>query len=120
MVNVKTIEIGRRKDGRLQQLLLGRDGSRPGAAAEVRVGEGGRHATLRGADEESFLDEKGLEDVLDRVALLADGGRQRVEPDRPTGELVDDGEKQCTVHLVEARLVDVEEPERVPGDVARD
>src|SRR5207249_2257602 len=92
----------------------------PRPASEVRVGEGGRHPALRGADEEPLLDEEGLVDVLDRVPLLPDRGRERVEADRPAGELVDDGEEQRAVHLVEARLVDVEEPERVPRDLTRD
>src|SRR6266850_7323669 len=105
----------RRTTGELQQLLLGRGRRHVGAAAEMRIRQRRRHPTLRGADEETFLDEERLVDVLDRVPLLADRRRERVEPDRTPRELVDDGEEERAVHLVEARFVDVEEPERVPG-----
>src|SRR5438477_4206224 len=102
-----------------QQLLLRRHG-RPRPSAEVRVGEGRRHPALRRPREESFLDQEGLVDVLDRVALFADRGGERVDAHGSAGELVDDGEKQRAIHLVEAGLVDVEESERVARDGARD
>src|SRR5262249_58988567 len=64
------------------------------AAAEVRARPRRGDATLRRARQEALLDEVGFVDLLDGVALLADGGRQRVQPDRTARELVDDREQQ--------------------------
>src|SRR5689334_8432903 len=61
--------------------------------SEVAVGALGRHPALRGPGEKALLDEIRLVDVLDRVALLPDGRRERVETDRPAAELVDDREE---------------------------
>ncbi len=58
--------------------------------SEVFVGARGRDAAARRAIEEADLDQIRLVDVLDRVLLLADRGRQAVEPDRAAAELVDD------------------------------
>src|SRR5262249_45642166 len=72
------------------------------AAAEVRACPRRGDAALRRTRQETLLDEVRLVDLLDGVALLADGGRQRVQPDRTARELVDDGEQQRAVHAIEA------------------
>src|SRR5206468_6017969 len=104
----------------LQQLLLRGGRRRAHPPPEVRVRERRRDAPLRRAREEALLDEEGLVDVLNRVALLADGRGERVDPDRPAAELVDDGEEEGAVHLIEPRLVDVEQGERIARDGPRD
>ena len=63
-----------------------------------------------------MLEEVGLVDVLDRVGLLADRRREGVHADRPAAELLDDGEEEAPVDLVEAVGVDLEEGEGVAGD----
>src|SRR5689334_6836014 len=63
------------------------------APAEVPEGPLGHDSPLRRPSEKSLLDEVRLVDVLDRVALLPDRGRERIEPDRPAAELVDDREQ---------------------------
>ena len=60
-----------------------------------------------------MLEQVGFVDVLDRVRLLADRRRQRVDADGAASELLDDGEQQPAVDVVEAVGVDVEERERV-------
>src|SRR5207249_5584637 len=115
---VKTKKRGRRRPGNsLEELLLRPSRRRRvDAPAEVRVGERGGDPALRRAHQVAFLDEEGLVDVLDGVALLGDRSGERLDPDRTPREAVDDGEQQRAVHLVEARLVDVEEAEPVARD----
>src|SRR5262249_24280260 len=94
-----------------------------GAAEEVRGRAGGDEpemsvsrergdAAARGALQVALLDQEGLEDVLDRVGLLADGVRQVLHPDRPARELLDHREQELAVHEVEAERVDVEHAQR--------
>jgi hypothetical protein len=86
------------------------------------VGERGRLAAARGALEEAFLDQERLVDVLEGRRLLAHHHRQRAEPHRATLVLGDERFEQAAVHLVQAALVDLEEPERLArhrqGDAA--
>ena len=72
-------------------------------------------AAARRAVEEADLQQVGLVDVLDRVGLLADRGRQRVHAHRAAAELLDDREQQLAVDLVEAVGVDLEQRQRVVG-----
>src|SRR5262249_39695094 len=79
------------------------------------VRERRRHATLRRPLEKSLLDQERLVDVLDRVPPLAHRRGERVDPDRPAAELVDDREEERAGPLVESRLVDRRQPKPVPG-----
>ena len=79
------------------------------------VGAPGGRPAARGAVEEAELQEVGLVDVLDGVGLLGDGRSQGVHADRPAPELVDDGQKESAVHLVEAVGVDLEQRQGVRG-----
>src|SRR5262249_39808201 len=74
----------------LKQLALARRPLRR-VAVEVLVGEARGDAAPRRAVEEADLEEIGLVDVLDRVGLLADRGRERAHADRPPPALVADG-----------------------------
>src|SRR5512146_2548935 len=76
--------------------------------AEMPVTGDRRHAAARRALKVTLLDEIGFEDVLDRVALLADRGRQVIDTHRSAAELLDDREQQLAVHHVEPDRVDVE------------
>src|SRR5207247_10231617 len=89
-------------------------------AAEMRGGERAVDRARRRSHQVAFRDEDRLVDALDGVALLGHRGGERLDPDRPSREAVDDGEQQRAVHLVEARLVDVEEPEPVARDGSAD
>ena len=79
---------------------------------EVRVGGRRRGAPARRALEHAQLEQVGLVDVLDRVLLLADGDRERREPDRAAGELHADRAQDLAVEAVEPELVDLEQLER--------
>src|SRR5687768_10833954 len=87
-----------------EELLLRTRGPRH-LPLEVVVGELRRDSAPRRAVEEPDLQQEGLVDVLDGVGLLADRRRQRAHPHRPAAELVDDGEEQLAVDLVEPVLV---------------
>src|SRR5258706_12826994 len=85
-----------------KQLLLVRAGPAFGQGArEVLVRAPGRDAPPGRAVDEPDLQEEGLVDVLDGVRLLADGRGQRAHAHGPAPELVDDGEEELAVHLVE-------------------
>ena len=69
----------------------------------------GQDPAARGPLDQALLEQVGLEDVLDRVGLLADGDREGREPDRPAGELLGDRREQLAVVAVEAGAVDLEQ-----------
>src|SRR5437763_1813550 len=71
------------------------------------IGGERRHAAARRALQVALLDEVGLEHILDRLGILADGVREIVEPHRAARELLDHREEQLAVHDVE--------PERAAG-----
>ena len=47
----------------------------------------GEQAAARGALQEALLDQKRLDDLLDRVARLGQRRRDRLDPDRPAAVL---------------------------------
>src|SRR5205823_14748252 len=88
--------------------------------AEMTIRKRGSDPAAIGALEESLLDQERLEHVLDRVALLADRGREIVDADRSAGELVEYAAQKLPVHHVQARRVDVEHRQRGVRDFSRD
>src|SRR4051812_35419548 len=78
------------------------------------------HPTAWRALEETFLKQVRLIDVLDGVLLLAERHRQGVDPDRAPVELLDDREQEPPIHQVQSALVDLEQAQRLAGDVAID
>src|SRR5215204_129525 len=79
---------------------------------EVGVGALGRDAAARSPLEQAALEQVGLVDVLDRVALLPHGDRERGETDLPAGEVRADRGEDLAVETVQALVVDLEEVER--------
>src|ERR1700749_2068513 len=75
--------------------------------AEVREGRGGRRAPAPRALDQPFLQQVGLVDVLDRVLLLADGDRERREPNWAALELDADRAQDLAVESIETALVDL-------------
>ena len=76
---------------RVSSRASAQSGQRSGRAierAEVLVGGRHRDPAARRADQQALLDEERLVDVLDRLGLLADGDRQRRQPDRTAAELL--------------------------------
>jgi hypothetical protein len=84
----------------------------------MTVGMHGRDAPARGPLEHAELQQVGLVDVLDRVALLAHRDRQRREPHGPARELLADHAQDLAVQPIQSELVDLEQLERGLCDLA--
>src|SRR5688572_33342769 len=69
-----------------------------------------------GAGDEAELNEEGLDDIFDRVAGLAEAGRERFHPDRATAVKIGDHGQVAPVHGVEAEAIDLQTVERAVGD----
>ena len=76
--------------------------------------------SARRALHEALLDKIGLDDILDRVARLRQRRRDRLDPDRPAGEVFCDHDEVAPVERVEAVRVHLERKERVIGDLLGD
>ena len=85
--------------------------------AEVVVGQGGDFASAGSAFQESFFDQVGLVDLLDRAGIFAEGCGDGGQSDGASVEFLDDGVENLVVDLVEAIAVDVEGFEGIAGDV---
>src|SRR5690606_38724703 len=81
---------------------------------EMPVGELRGHPAARRALDVTLLDQVGLDHVLDGTAFLAHRRRQAVGADRTTVELLDDGQEQAAVHVVEAVAIDAEHVQGLP------
>lgn len=78
-----------------------------------------QQAPARRPLDETLLQQERLDDLLDRVARLRERGGDGLDPDRPTAEIDRDGRQIAPIHLVEADGVDIEQAERLVGDLAR-
>src|SRR5690349_3507531 len=83
-------------------------------------GAPGQDPAPRSPLQEALLEEIWLENVLDRVLLLADRDRQGREAYRAAGELAGDGFQQSAIAAVEPSGVDLQHLQRVDGDGATD
>src|SRR5579884_788619 len=79
-----------------------------GGDTEMLVSELGGDAAAGGAIQEANLDQKRLVDFFYRFGFFCQSGRQRVHADGATLILLDNGEQQLAVNLVEAVLVHFE------------
>src|SRR5581483_3341776 len=68
--------------------------------------------------QEAELEQIRLVDIFDRLCLLAEGDRERRQPDRAAAELLDHGAQELTVEALETGTVHLEQCERLLGDVA--
>ena len=80
----------------------------------------GEHAATRRAHEKAAHDEVGLVDVLYRVRLLAERHGQRLQPDWPAVELLDDRSQDVAVELVEPLAVHLEQLQGSQTDLLAD
>ena len=71
-----------------------------------------RNATAWRAHEKSLLNEIRLEDVLNGIAFLAQGGSETLHTHRSTIEFFNDREQQSTIHGIETVLIDFQHGER--------
>src|SRR5215471_8289591 len=88
--------------------------------AEVAVRAPRRHASARRAVQKAVLNEERLVNIFDGVFFFADRGSNTANPDGASAELVDDGEQQFSIDLVESVFVDLEHLQRRVGNVERD
>ena len=67
----------------------------------------------RRAVQEAKLQQVGLDHIHDGVGLLADAGGQRVEPNGPAVELVDQRVEHAAVQVVQPQFVNLEQRQRL-------
>src|SRR6185436_544294 len=108
------------RSGLEQRRLLGVAARARWIEPEVAIRLRGRDASAWCALQESVLDEERLVDLLEGARVLADGGGDGADTDRPAVELLDDGLENARVHVVEPELIDLEQLESVGGDFAID
>src|ERR1700720_4347656 len=85
--------------------------------AEVLVGGCGGEAAAQRSSQQSTTDEEGLHDVLDRVRVLLDAHRDRLDTDGVAAERSAEHAEHATVELVEPYRIDAEDVQRGGGDV---
>ena len=88
--------------------------------AKVPVRRYRRHPSARCSLQQPLLNQIGLDDILQRIALLADCGRQVINTDRTAGEFFDDSEQEFSIHDVQAQPIDLQHRERRVGYGLRD
>src|SRR5689334_12652370 len=88
--------------------------------AQVLESRRGGHAPAGSALDEPALEQVGLVDVLDRVGLLGHRDRERGQAHRATLELLADRAQDVAVETVEPRGVDLQQPQRLVGDLLVD
>ena len=90
-----------------QKVELGRQARRH-RQIEMTEGGLGQHTATRGTLHEPFLDQLGLDDLLDDIALVAERGCHRFDPDRAATIVFGDAAQIAPIHAVEATPVDFE------------
>src|SRR5215510_6715161 len=76
------------------------------------VAERSRYATAGRSREETLVDQERLHHVLERALVFADRGGERLEPDRPAPEALDDRAHHESIEAIEPGPIDVEPLER--------
>src|SRR5262249_45671431 len=75
-------------------------------------GGSGERAPARGSLDKAFLDQIGLDDFFDDVALVAERRRQGFDPDGATSVALGDATQVTPIEVIEAAAVDFETQER--------
>ena len=65
--------------------------------------------------EEAGLNQIGLMDIFEGAFVFLDCGRQGLHPDRSSSKLVDDSQKNLTIHLIKPRRIDTQPCKRILG-----
>src|SRR5438128_1066511 len=107
----RRLSSSRRVSGLEQASAVG--GAPVGREGHAEMGEGRRrgYSASGCALEEALLQEVGLVDVFHRLGLLPDGDGQGRQADGRAAEGAAEGGEDAAVDLVEAPLVDLEQPE---------
>jgi hypothetical protein len=80
--------------------------------AKMLKGCPGQHAATRRALHETLLEQVRLDDFFDDVALVAECGRDRLDPDRAARIILSNAAQVAPVHPVEAAGINVEPLQR--------
>src|SRR2546422_4768885 len=102
----------------MRRTCLGPDASREeerGRPFEMIEGQLRGLAATAGSFEEAGLNQIGLMDIFEGALVFLDRRRQGFHPDRSSSKLVDDGQKNLTIHLIKPRRIDTQPRERVLG-----
>jgi hypothetical protein len=91
-----------------------------GRFAEMLVCQRCGFSTARCTFDESFLDEIGFIDILDGARIFSHGGSDRIESDGSATELIDDGQQQFVIYLVESESINIQRLECILSDVEVD
>src|SRR6266550_5722157 len=78
---------------------------------EMPVGDLGQHAAARGALQEALLQQIGLDDLFEDVALIAERRRHRLDADSAAAVMLGDRAEVAAVHRIEAAMIDFERSE---------
>src|SRR5438552_2779982 len=84
----------------------------------VRLGS--RNTPAGCALQKSILHEERLVHFLDRFDIFAYGSRYRSNADRPAIELLDDRLEYACVHIVQTKLIDIEQLQRFTCNIFSD
>ena len=97
--------------------IWGVDAARRAGQPQVLVGPQRQHAPARRAADEALLQQERLDDLLQRVARLRQGRRQRLDADRAAVVVAGDAGEVAVVERIEALAVDLELAQRPVGDL---
>ena len=67
----------------------------------------GGDTSLRGTVQESELEQVWLDDIHDRILLLADGGGNRVQADRSATIFFDDGLEHSAIEIIQTKRINL-------------
>ncbi len=77
-------------------------------------------ATTAGSFEEAGLNQIRFMDIFEGTAVFLHCGCQGLHPDWSSGELVDDGQKNLTIHLIKPCCIDTQPGKRILSDSLSD
>src|SRR5690606_5144871 len=84
--------------------------------AKVQISVACDHTAARRAHDVALLDQIGLQNILDGVALFTDGRGQAINANRTAVEFFDQGQQQSSILVIQPALVDVEHVQCKIGD----
>ena len=73
-------------------------------------------AATPGSFKETGLNQIGLMDIFESTLVFLDCGCQRFHPNRSPSKLVDDGQKNLTIHLIKPCRIDAQPCKGILGD----
>jgi hypothetical protein len=98
-----------------EKIELGRQARRH-RQIEMTKGDPGQHAAAWGALDKTLLDQVGLDNLLDDVALVPERRRYRLHPDWAACVVFGNAAQVTPIHAVETTPIDVKPQQRGIGD----